>query len=222
MERDAQLRAFEQHRPALFARAFRMLGSAMDADDMVQEAFLRWQRTPADRPRSSRAFLLTTVTRLCLDELRSARAQRETSAGDWLAHASDKGAADDPVAVSDRDEVVAHAFLLLLERLTPQERAALILRDVFAYSYDEVAALTGTSTANARQLAHRARVRIVDARPRFTASSAQAERAARLFLRAATTGVVDELVALLASDATRWSDGHSAVSRSASPLERTR
>lgn len=204
---DAQLRDFEQHRPAMLGLAYRMLGSAMDAEDIVQEAFLRWHRAPAEQVQSARSYLLTIVTRLCIDELRSARARREAYVGPWLPEPLVQGVAGDAGNAIDQAASLSFAFLLLLERLTPLERAVLILHDVFEYPYDEVAQLIGTNTPHCRQLGHRARGRVAAGRARFPAAPAQADRAAELFARAFTDGDLAGLLALFAHDIALWTDG---------------
>ncbi|RMH63369.1 MAG: sigma-70 family RNA polymerase sigma factor, partial [Bacteroidetes bacterium] len=156
--------SFEQHRAHLFGLAYRMLGSVADAEDVVQDAFLRWQR--ADAVASPRAFLTTVVTRLCIDHLRSARVQREAYVGPWLPEplvASDRPPPDADV---ERADTLSMAFLLVLERLSPVERAVFLLHDVFDYDFAEVARLVGKTTANCRQIAHRARKRVQAGRPR--------------------------------------------------------
>jgi RNA polymerase sigma-70 factor (ECF subfamily) len=204
---DTQLRDFEQHRPAMFGLAYRMLGSAMDAEDIVQEAFLRWHRAPAAQVQSARSYLLTIVTRLCIDELRSARARREAYVGPWLPEPLVQGVAGDAGPAIEQAASLSFAFLLLLERLTPLERAVLILHDVFEYPYDEVAQLIGTNTPHCRQLGHRARGRVTAGRARFPAAPAQAEQAAELFARAFMDGDIAGLLALFAQDIALWTDG---------------
>jgi RNA polymerase sigma-70 factor (ECF subfamily) len=199
-ENETQLQLFQQHRAALFARAYRLLGNAFDADDIVQEAFLRWQRTPPNRAVSPKAFLMTMVTNLCIDMLRSSRVRRDTCTTAWHEQLGARDGSTDPGQKIERDEAITSAFLRILERLTPRERAALILHDVFAYNFHEVSAVTGTHPTHTRQIAHRARERVSDHRPRFSASPLQAERAADVFTRAATAGRLADLVAFFAHD----------------------
>jgi len=208
MERVAESRAevFDRYRSTLTALAYRMLGSVMDAEDVVQEAFLRWQQVAETEIASPKAYLTTVVTRLCLDQLRSARVQREEYIGPWLPEplvAEDAAACAGTAALADS---LSMAFLVLLESLSPLERAVFLLHDVFAYSYDEIAAVVGKSAANCRQIAVRAR-RSVDARrPRFAPSPAQRERLTRQFVQTCTTGDMQGLLSLLAEDVTLWAD----------------
>ena len=199
----------EQLRPPAFAIAYRMLGSVAEAEDIVQEALLRLHRVLAqgERIASPRAYLATVTTRLALDELRSARSRREHYVGEWLPEpiVTDPGA--DPEARAEMADSLALAFLILLERLSPDQRAALLLRDVFDYGYDEIAALIGTSVANARQLAARARRQVAERRPRFAASREQRDELAQRFFAAAHQGDLGALEALLAHDVVLQGDG---------------
>lgn len=204
---EALLHEYDRHRPVLFGLAYRMLGSAMDAEDILQEAFLRWQQASRHEVQSPRAFLLTIVTRLCLDALRAARARREHYVGPWLPEPLVQGEAADPLNQAENADTLSFAFLLLLERLTPLERAVFILHDVFGYSYEEVAGLIGSNGPCCRQLGHRARQRLAAERPRFRADPAQAEQAARAFARACAAGDLQGLLALFAHDIALWTDG---------------
>ena len=172
-------------RPRMFSIAYRMLGSVSEAEDVVQEAFLRQQRALADgvEIQSPAAYLSTVVTRLAIDELKSARAQRETYVGEWLPEPllTDKGAAD-PAAKAEQADSLSWAFLLLLERLSPVERAVFLLHDVFGYGFDEIAEIVGKNEANCRQLASRARRHVEEGKPRFEASRRKRERAGRAVL----------------------------------------
>src|ERR687889_2657924 len=162
--------AFEELRPGAFAIAYRMLGSVSEAEDVVQEAFLRLHRAEreGERIESPRAYVATVVTRLAIDELRSARARRETYVGQWLPEPllTDEGEAD-PAGLAERSDEVSMAFLLVLERLGPVERAVFLLHDVFSYGFGEIAEIVGRSAEACRQLAVRARRRVADERPRF-------------------------------------------------------
>ena len=198
---------FERHRGLLFGVAYRMLGSASDAEDVVQEAFLRWQHAADEDIASPRAWLSTVVTRLAIDHLRSARTQREIYVGPWLPEplVTDRApAAGDRLA---RAESLSMAFLVMLETLGPVERAVFLLREVFDYSYDEIAGIVGRSADNCRQMLHRARQHLVDGRPRFAASPEDHERLTQQFLATVASGDVPALVAMLADDVTLWSDG---------------
>src|SRR5688572_16689957 len=161
---------FTQYRPLLFSIAYRMLGSVMDAEDMVQETFLRWQQTAANEVQSPKAYLTAIITRLCIDYLRSARVQRESYLGPWLPEpflTDDTTGAAELAALSDS---LSMAFLVLLEKLSPLERAVFLLREVFDYDYSEIAAIVGKTEANCRQLVRRARQHLSDGRPRFDTS----------------------------------------------------
>lgn len=191
---------FEQHRARCFAIAYRMLGSAAEADDIVQEAWLRWQR--AGQVEAPAAWLTTTVTRLCLDQLKSARARRELYVGPWLPEPIETPAEDgaDP-------ESISMAFLLLLERLSPAERAVYLLRKVFEVDFAEIAAALGKSEAAVRQLFHRSGEHLAASRPRYATSKEQHLRLLTGFMTAAQSGQVSQLEALLAQDARAWNDG---------------
>jgi RNA polymerase sigma-70 factor, ECF subfamily len=199
---------FVELRPLLFSIAYRMLGSVSEAEDMVQDAYLRYRRALDDGAAigSPRAYLSATVTRLAIDELRSARARRETYVGQWLPEPLLTGA-DDPAALVERADEVSMAFLLMLERLGPVERAVFLLHDVFGYGFGEIAEIVGRSPEACRQLAVRARRRVGEERPRFEASRARREAAGERFFTALTEGDVDELMALLAADVVVQGDG---------------
>jgi len=206
---------FDLYRPLLFSIAYRMLGSVMDAEDVVQEAFVRWQGTSEEEVRSPRAYLSAVVTRLCIDQLRSARARREEYVGPWLPEPLPAEAAPDDVVL---DDTLSMAFLVLLESLNPTERAVFLLREVFDYDYAEISRVVGKSEANCRQIARRARRSVAARRPRFERSSGQEERITRRFLEACTSGDMDGLLALLAEDITLWSDGGGKVRAALNPL----
>jgi RNA polymerase sigma-70 factor (ECF subfamily) len=189
-------------RPLLFSIAYRMLGSVAEAEDVVQEAYLR--RAAAGEVESERAFLTTVTTRLAIDVLRSARHRRETYVGSWLPEPLVD--AEAPARV-DAEESVSLAFLVLLERLSPVERAVLVLRDAFDLPFAEIAGIVERSEDNCRQILSRARRRIEDERPRYDADPAERDALARRFLDAAREGDLDGLVALLASDAVLVGDG---------------
>ncbi|MDP9371483.1 MAG: RNA polymerase sigma-70 factor [Chloroflexota bacterium] len=213
--------AFDRHRPLLFAIAYRMLGSVMDAEDLVQETFLRWQRAVedgADGVRSPKAFLSAVITNLCIDHLRSARVQREQYVGPWLPEPLVTERELDVADAAALGESVSLAFLTLLERLTPVERAVFLLHDVFAYDFAEIAPLVGKSAANCRQLARRARAHIAAGRPRFDPSAERRERLTRQFVRACADGDLPALLATLADDITLWSDGGGKVNAARKPI----
>lgn len=210
---------FDAHRTHLFAIAYRMLGSIMDAEDMVQETFVRWQQAAEPQAVSSpRAYLSAVITRLCIDHLRSARVQREAYVGAWLPEPLVMEQADDTAGMAALADSVSVAFLVLLESLAPAERAAFLLREVFDYSYDEIAGMVETSPANCRQMVHRARQRITSQRPRFEASRPQQERLMRRFLQACYQGNMEGLLAVLAEDITLQSDGGGKVPAARRPI----
>jgi RNA polymerase sigma-70 factor (ECF subfamily) len=189
-------------RPLLFSIAYRMLGSVAEAEDVVQDAYLR--RAAAGEVESERAFLTTVTTRLAIDVLRSARRRRETYVGSWLPEPLVDAEAPSRV---DAEESVSLAFLVLLERLSPVERAVLVLRDAFDLPFAEIAAIVERSEDNCRQILSRARRRIEDERPRYDADPAERDALARRFLDAAREGDLAGLVALLAPDAVLVGDG---------------
>ena len=199
---------FQTARGRLFGIAYRMLGSVTEAEDVVQDAWLRWQRVtePVDNPA---AYLATVVTRLSLTALDSARARRETYVGPWLPEPVDTAA--DPLLGAERAEALSLAVLLLLERLTPAERAAYVLHEAFAYPFPEIAEILETTPANARQLASRARTHIAQGRGRAV-SGEERDRLLEAFVAAATNGEVAALESMLAADAVTISDGGGVVS----------
>ena len=162
---------FSEHRSLLFSIAYRMLGTVADAEDVLQDAFIRWQQAPRDEIRSPKAFLVTIVSRLCINHLQSAHAQREEYVGQWLPEPVVTDAASDPTSAMWAGESISMAFLVLLERLNPIERAVFLLREVFDYEYAEIAAAVGRTEANCRQILRRAKEHVQAARPRFTPSA---------------------------------------------------
>ena len=195
-------------RPSTFAIAYRMLGSVSDAEDVVQEGFLRLHQARAggEHIESPRAYLSTVVSRLALDQLRSARVQRETYVGEWLPEPL-LTSADDPAHLAEMADSLSLAFLLMLERLSPEQRAAFLLHDVFNEPYDHIAEILGTSEQNARQLAARARRHVKERRPRFEASLEQRQELATRFFAAAEKGDLQGLEQLLAHDVVLRGDG---------------
>src|SRR5579864_7412068 len=207
LEPQNRAETFHQYRSLLFSIAYRMLGSVADAEDMLQETFIRWQKSSEEEIRSPRAFLVTIISRLCINHLQSARVQREEYVGQWLPEPILTGPRSDPSQASQLDESLSLAFLLLLERLTPMERAVFLLREVFDYEYSEIAQTLGQSEANCRQILARARKHVAEARPRFDASPQQSEQLLRRFLDASSNGDMDGLVALLSREVVFHSDG---------------
>lgn len=192
---------FDPLRPQLMRVAYRMLGSVADAEDVVQEAFIRWMDTDRETVREPGAFLRRTVTRLCLDQLKSAHRRREVYVGPWL---------PEPVVEDEIDEDVTLPLLFALERLSPLERAAFLLHDVFDVGFDEVAETLGRDSAACRQLAKRARAHVRQARPRFRLERARALELAQAFFtasRSADPGAIGELGAMLAEDVGMYTDG---------------
>jgi RNA polymerase sigma-70 factor (ECF subfamily) len=181
-----------------------MLGSVMDAEGVVQETFVRWQRAPRAEVRSPRAYLSAVVTRLGVDQLRSAKARREEYVGSWLPEPLPTEPASDVVGV---DESLSMAFLVLLESLNPTERAVFILREVFDHDYEEISGIVGKSEHNCRQIARRPRQSVAARRPRFERSPEQEERLTRQFVEACVSGDMEGLLELLSDDITVWSDG---------------
>jgi RNA polymerase sigma-70 factor (ECF subfamily) len=203
----SQVETFDGHRSLLFGVAYRMLGSIADAEDMLQEAFIRWQQVSPGEIESPKAMLVTIVTRLCINHLQSARVRREEYFGQWLPEPLLTAPTNNPLVSLEMDESLSLAFLLLLERLTPMERAALLLRDVFDYAYSEIASILDQTETNCRQILRRARLRIRDERRRFDASQQQRAELLRRFSEASSKGDMEGLVTLLAKEAVFYSDG---------------
>ncbi len=224
----AAAEAVDDLRPLLFAIAYRMLGSVTEAEDIVQEAFLRYHRAttsdrdaggPGDadgpaRPESPKAYLSAVTTRLCIDHARSARVRRETYVGQWLPEpvltdlpvpggaslSAPDSSGQDPASLAEQADTMSMAFLLLLERLSPVERAVFLLHDVFSYGYDEIAAIVGRSQDACRQLGYRARKHVAAGQRRFEASRRESAKLAERFFAAMSAGDLDGLVSMLAAD----------------------
>lgn len=204
---------FHQLRPRLFGIAYRMLGSRADADDAVQDAWLRWNASDTRATLASAdAWLITVVTRLCIDRLRSAMAERETYIGPWLAEPIITRAADLPESRLELAGDISMAFMLMLERLGPEERAVFLLHEVFDCGYADIAAAVGKTEAACRQLLHRARERVRADKPRFAVSDATHMELLGRFVTAAQSGERDRLAQLFAPDATFRADGGGKVS----------
>jgi len=203
---------YEQYRPLMFSIAYRMLGTASEAEDVVQEAFLRYHRAESGENAgngisSPKAYLSAVTTRLCIDYLRSARARREAYLGEWLPEPLlTDDSAPDPAGLAEQADSLSMAFLLLLERLTPVERAVFLLHDVFGYDYDEISAIVKKSPDNCRQLALRARRHVNEQKPRFEASRSKREELATRFFSAVGSGDMDGLVSMLAADVVVYGD----------------
>lgn len=212
MDRQHQAELFESHRRQLRAVAYRMLGSLAEAEDAVQEAYLRWQSVDPATIDSPRAFLTTVVTRLCLDQLKAARRTRETYVGPWL---------PEPVLTasdSSDPETLSLAFLVLLESLSAAERAAYLLHEAFDYSHAEVAQILDKDEAACRQLCHRARTHIAQRRPRFAASKEQHLRLLSGFVQAVGAGDLAGLTGLLSADVVSYADGGGKVRAALNPV----
>ncbi|MGI8911019.1 MAG: RNA polymerase sigma-70 factor [Rubrobacteraceae bacterium] len=216
---------FDRHRPLLFSVAYRMLGSVADAEDVLQEAYLRWQRVADSEVRAPGAYLSTVVTRLSIDHLRSAHTRREEYVGAWLPEpllTEGKNASDAVAEAAILGESLSMAFLVLLESLTPTERAVFLLREVFDYDYGEVSHLVGKSEDNCRQISRRARQSVAARRPRFESSPEQEERLMESFLEACASGDMEALISLLAEDVIVWSDGGGKVRAALRPIHGAR
>jgi RNA polymerase sigma-70 factor (ECF subfamily) len=209
---------FNAHRALLFSIAYRMLGSASDAEDVLQDAWLRYRSADRSAVRSPKAFATTIVTRLCLDRLKSARATREEYIGPWLPEPVLTSEIEGPAALLQRAESVTLAFLVFLETLSPEERAVFLLKDIFEYGHAEVAEMLGTTAENSRQLLHRAKARLAEGRPRLTGTAQSRRTVAERFARAFSSGDGSELTALLAQDVGLWSDGGGKASAARRPL----
>lgn len=214
--------AFHSHRPRLLALAYRLLGSRADAEDIVQEAWLRWAGAAHAEIADPLAWLVTATTRLGLDRLRALKRQRTDYIGPWLPEpleiALELPAAPDPAQVHALAEDVSLAFLALLEQLAPDERAAFLLKEVFDHDYTQVAALLGHSEANCRQMVHRARKRLREGRPRFAADAGQHRQLLARFMDASQRGDSEAIQALLHANARHVSDGGGVVTAGIRPL----
>jgi RNA polymerase sigma-70 factor, ECF subfamily len=204
---DTRTADFTAVRPQLFSIAYRMLGSVVDAEDLVQDAYLRWQEAADVDVRSPRAYLTTIVTRLAINQLRSARVQRETYVGPWLPEPLVTDPTLDPSGEVELAESLSMAVMVLLERLSPLERAVFLLHEVFDFAYAEIARIVDKTEANCRQILTRARKRLGAPRPRFAAAPAHADRLLQRFTQAAQAGDLEGLLGVLAEDITLWADG---------------
>jgi RNA polymerase sigma-70 factor (ECF subfamily) len=212
---------FETYRPYLFSIAYRMLGSAMDAEDMVQETYLRYQTTPPETIHSLKAYLATILTRLCVDQLQLARRKRELYVGPWLpepiltAETDEMIGRVDPEQRVELEESVSLAFLVLLEQLQPFERAVFLLREVFAYEFAEIASMLDKSEAACRRSFSRAKLHLQEHRPRFPASPQTHQQLLNSYLQAVQTGEMAPLMNLLSEDVTLWADGGGKIKQAA-------
>ncbi len=213
-----ELDVFNTDRPLLFSIAYRMLGSASDAEDVLQDAWLRCRSVDRSAIRSAKAFATTVVTRLCLDRLKSARRTREEYVGPWLPEPVLTREVESPETRLQRAESVTLAFLVLLEKLSPEERAVFLLKDIFEYDHAEISGILGTTVDNSRQLLHRAKARLAQGRPKLTGTAESRRAIAERFARAFSSGDGAELTALLARDVGMWSDGGGKASAARRPL----
>jgi RNA polymerase sigma-70 factor, ECF subfamily len=197
---NAPAEVFELHRPRLFGIAYRMLGSRTDAEDLLQDAYLRWHESSRTTIQSAIAFLVTITTRLCIDRLRELKQERASSVGPWLPEPIVDEHIPSPDMQRELVDDVSVAFLVVLERLGPEERAAFLLHDVFDYDYPEVARTLEKSETACRQLIHRARARLREPRTRFRVSTESRERLLEKFLVAIGSGSRQAVMALLAED----------------------
>jgi RNA polymerase sigma-70 factor, ECF subfamily len=210
--------SFETYRTHLFAIAYRMLGSAMDAEDMVQETYLRYRATPPETIHSLKAYLTTILTRLCMDQLQLARRKRELYVGPWLPEpilTTEEFETGDPEKRVDMQESISLAFLVLLEQLQPFERAVFLLREVFAYEFAEIAKMLDKSEAACRRSFSRAKLHLREHRPRFPASPQTHLQLLNGYLQAVQTGEMTPLMNLLSEDVTLWADGGGKVKQAA-------
>ena len=209
---------FSSHRPLLFSIAYRMLGSASDAEDVLQDAWLRYSDVDPSTIRSPKALATTIVTRLCLDRLKSARATREEYVGPWLPEPVLTSEVESAATRLQRAESVTLAFLVLLEKLSPEERAVFLLKDIFEYDHSEVAEMLGLTVENSRQLLHRAKARLAEPRQRLSGTPESRRAVAERFARAFSSGDGSELGRLLAADVGIWSDGGGKASAARRPV----
>lgn len=210
----------ETLRPRLFGIAYRMLGSVADAEDAVQETFLRWEqaRLAGDAIHAPEGWLVSVITRFCIDQLRSARVTRETYVGPWLPEPLVEDPEPAPETVAETAESLSLAFLVLLENLSPVERAAFLLHDIFDYQYAEVADILGRTEAGCRQAAKRARDRIDFGKPRYEVDRSEGERIAAAFLRASVEGDLPKLLSLVTEDVELVADGGGKVRAVTKPV----
>ena len=209
---------FSTDRPLLFSIAYRMLGSASEAEDVLQDAWLRYRGADTSAVRTPKAFATTIVTRLCLDRLKSARHTREEYVGPWLPEPVLTGEEGNPEAMLARAESVTLAFLVLLEQLSPEERAVFLLKDVFDFGHGEIGRMLETTPENSRQLLHRAKAKLAEERPHLNGTAASRRAVAERFARALSSGDAAGLTTLLARDVGMWSDGGGKATAARRPM----
>lgn len=209
---------FTEYRAYLFSIAYRMLGSVMDAEDMVQDTFLRWQQVALSNVESPKSYLATIITRRCIDHLRSAKVQREQYIGTWLPEPLLVETAVLPADHLTLAESLSMAFLVMLETLSPTERAVFLLREVFDYGYEEISTIVQKSESNCRQIVRRAKQHLTAGRPRFDAQPDAQQQILAEFMQACIGGELDSLMALLAEDVVHYSDGGDKVFAAKKPV----
>lgn len=209
---------FETYRSRLFGLAYRLLGSRTEAEDVLQDAWLRWRQADRSAIRDAEAWLVTATTRLGIDRLRLARTEREAYTGPWLPEPLSVDESPNPERAAEISEQVSLAFLAMLERLGPEERAAFLLKEAFDYDYAQIAGLIGHSEANCRQMVHRARTRLQAERPRFTVTAEKHRTLLERFMHAARSGDQAAMVELLDANARLVSDGGGKVTAARRPL----
>lgn len=212
------LPVFQEHRSLLFGIAYRMLGSVSEAEDMVQETFLRWQRQTISEIKSAKAWLTAAITRLCIDQLRSARMRREEYVGVWLPEPLVESQAERTEKDAALADSLSTAFLVLLETLSPAERAVFLLREVFEYDYDEIGRIIEKNEANCRQMVRRAKEHLAEGRSRFPATPGHNERLVQQFLDTCRQGDTATLLSLLSEDTVLYSDGGGKVPAAPEPI----
>jgi len=214
------METFEEYRPLLFAIAYRMLGTVNEAEDMVQDTYLRYQAVDPATIQAPKAFLTTVISRLCLDYLRSAQVKREQYIGPWLPEPlpTQSDRMDDPAETVEVHETLSMAFLILIQQLSPLERAIFLLREVFDYGYEEIARIVGREEAACRQLFSRAKKHLTENRPRYSSPPEAHMALFAQFLQSCRTGDIASLQTLLAEDVGMWADGGGKVQTATRPL----
>lgn len=212
------IETFNEHRKTIFGIAYRMLGRVSEAEDMVQEVWLRWQKQDEAAITAPKAWLVSTMTRLCIDQLRSARRQREDYYGIWLPEPLMASGAPSPDEAAELADSLTMAFMVMLESLEPSERAIFLLREVFSYDYADIATIVGKSEANCRQIVSRAKAHLRADKNPPAPPSEQAQMLVEQFLAAANTGEVKQLLEMLTEDAVVYSDGGGKVRAAGRPI----
>ena len=209
---------FNEHRSALLGLAYRMLGSVMDAEDIVQEAFIHWQNASTERIEAPKTYLMTVVARLCIDYLRLARVKREQYVGEWLPEPLLQSLEPDPAVTMELAESLSTAFLVMLEKLNPLSRVILLLHEVFGYTFEEIAPIVGRTSADCRQIGHRARTNLSLDKPHPVVDRAKAEALAHRFMRACNEGDMSAILSVMAKDVILYSDGGGKANAARKPI----